>query len=75
MIDEDTCSPGFVRLKGTDADGASIAEFCDADGCLVLYLVRSKFEQIVRLVTFDSKLWKCCRICSNFILPSLDSGY
>ena len=74
VIDEGTCSPGFVRLTGTDADGVNIAEFCDADGFLVPYLVRSKFEQIVRLVMFDSKLWKCCRICSNFILPSLDSG-
>lgn len=74
VIDEDTCSPGFVHLEGTDADSANIAEFFDADGFLVPYLVRSKFEQIVRVVMFDSKLWKCCRICSNFILPSLDTG-
>lgn len=73
VIDDDTCSPGFVRLEGIGADSANIAEFCDADGFLVPYLVRSKFEQIVRLVTFDSQLWKC-RICSNFVLPSLDSG-
>ena len=73
VIDEDTCSPGFVRLEGTDADSANIAEFFDADGFLVPYLVRSKFEQIVRVVMFDSELWKCCRICSNFILPSLES--
>lgn len=74
VIDEDTCSPGFVHVKGTEADSTNIAEFFDADGFLVPYLVRSKFEQIVRVVMFDSKLWKCCRICSNFILPSLDSG-
>ena len=74
VIAEDTCSPGFVRLEGTDADSANIAEFFDADGFLVPYLVRSKFEQIVRVVMFDPKLWKCCRIFSNFVLPSLDSG-
>lgn len=70
VIDEGTCSPGFVRLmKETDA-GANMDEFFDDDGYLVPYLVRSKFEQIVRLVMFDSKLWECCRICSNFVLPS-----
>lgn len=74
VIDDDTCSPGFARLQGTDSSSANIAEFFDADGFLVPYLVRSKFQQIVRVVMFDSKLWKCCRICSNFILPSLDSG-
>ncbi|KAJ7339562.1 E3 ubiquitin-protein ligase [Desmophyllum pertusum] len=74
VIDEGTCFPGFVRLKGTD-DSANIDEFFDADGCLVPYLVRSKFEQVVRLVMFDANLWKCCpRICSNFILPSSNTG-
>ena len=74
VTDNDTCSPGFARLEGTESDSANIAEFFDSDGCLVPYLVRSKFQQIVRMVMFDAKLWKCCRICSNFILPSLASG-
>lgn len=74
VIDEGTCFPGFVRLKGTD-DSANIDEFFDADGYLVPYLVRSKFEQVVRLVMFDANLWKCCpRICSNFVLPSSNTG-
>ena len=73
VIDQGECSPGFVRVKGTD-NSADIEEFFDADGHLVPYLVRSKFEQIVRCVMFDSNLWKCCRICSNFILPSSSIG-
>lgn len=73
VIDEGTCSPGFVRMTRTD-DSADIDEFFDADGYLVPYLVRSKFEQLVRFIMFDSKLWECCRICSNFILPSSDTG-
>lgn len=73
VIDEGTCSPGFVRMTRTD-DSADIDEFFDADGYLVPYLVRSKFEQLVRFIMFDSKLWECCRICSNFILPSSDIG-
>ena len=73
VVDDDSCSPGFVRLKES-GDSVNIDEFFDADGFLVPYLVRSKFEQIVRLVMFDSSLWKCCRICSNFTLPSSDPG-
>ena len=73
VVDDDSCSPGFVRLKKC-GDNVNIDEFFDADGFLVPYLVRSKFEQVVRLVMFDASLWKCCRICSNFILPSSDAG-
>lgn len=73
VVDDDSCSPGFVRLKDI-GDDMNIDEFFDADGFLVPYLVRSKFEQIVRLVMFDASLWKCCRISSNFLLPSSDTG-
>ena len=74
VIDEGSCYPGFVRLmKETDAD-VTMNEFFDEDGYLVPYLVRSKFEKIVRLVMFESKLWECCRICSNFVLPSSNIG-
>ena len=73
VVDEGKCSPGFVHVTGTD-NSDDIREFFDAKGYLVPYLVRSKFEQIVRHVMFDSKLWKSCRICSNFILPSSDTG-
>ncbi|XP_022793360.1 uncharacterized protein LOC111332313 [Stylophora pistillata] len=73
VVDEDSCSPGFVRLKRR-GDNANIDEFFDADGNLVPYLVRAKFEQTVRVVMFDSSLWRCCRICSNFLLPSCDIG-
>lgn len=73
VVDDDSCSPGFVRLKQS-GDSVNIDEFFDADGFLVPYLVRTKFEQIVRLVMFDSNLWKFCRICSNFALPSSDPG-
>ena len=73
VVDDDSCTPGFVRLKRS-GDNANIDEFFDADGNLVPYLVRSKFEETVRLVMFDSSLWNCCRICSNFVLPSSDTG-
>lgn len=73
VVDDDSCRPGFVRLKES-GDSVNIDEFFDADGFLVPSLVRSKFEQIVKLVMFDSSLWKCCRICSNFTLPSSDPG-
>lgn len=73
VIEDDTCSPGFIRLAKSSDACESVNEFFDNDGYLVPYLVRSKFQQIVRQVMFDSKLWQNCRICSNFVLPSSDT--
>ena len=76
VVDEGACAPGFVRFKaiGDNSEEQNIDEFFDSSGYLVPYLVRSKFEELVRLVVFDSELWKNCRICSNFALPSTNKG-
>ena len=74
VIEDGTCSPGFVRLAKSADACESMNEFFDNDGYLLPYLVRSKFQQIVRQVMFDSKLWQNCRICSNFVLPSSDTS-
>lgn len=75
VVDDGTCSPGFVRLEPIDDNAVqNISEFIDSNGSLVPYLVRSKLEELVRLAMFDSELWKSCRICSKFLLPFSDKG-
>lgn len=73
VVDDDLCFFGFVCLKRS-SDNVNIDEFFDVDGNFVLYLVRLKFEEIVRLVMFDFSLWSCCRICLNFVFFSFDIG-